>query len=173
MTALNHRGEISVSGLTIDEAVRLCIEQARDPHGDPLLIKQVAGLANIAVTRMHEIASGVRKAWACEVPLLVHASGHTLIADVIERDIWRVGVSLPQVPPSDGSVLAETADSCAKFGELMKTIGEKSAGGFTRAEAREIRATALAHISKVLATVHEVESISTDSNSLILPRRSA
>lgn len=173
MTALSHRGEISVSGLTTDEAVRLSIEQARDPHGESLLIKQVAALANIPLTRMHEIASGVRKAWACEVSPIVHASGHTLIADVIERDIWRVGVALPEVPPSDGTVLAETAESCAKFGELMKTIAEKSAGGFTRAEAREIRAKALAHISKVLATVHEVESIATDSGSLLSPRRSA
>lgn len=167
MSAPNNRGEISVSGLTVDEIVRASIEQARGVDGERLSIKQVAALCNIPAQRLYEIAAGTRNAWANEVSPLVHGTGSTAIADGIERDLFRVGVPLPRVPASEGTVLARTAEACGSFGLLMKNVSESSTQGFNRHEARSIRSDAEELIALVLATVHEIESVATDSSSLL------
>lgn len=162
-----------VLDLTVDEAIRYAIEHAVDARGERLVVKQIGAATGITDVRLYEFLQGTKKPWANEVARICRATGIRLPIDVVNHDIGGVFVELPGRAASEGSVLAETSESCAKFGALVKTIGEKSSGGFTRLEARQIRREAHQLIAQVLATVFEVESAASDGDTLLSTRRLA
>ena len=162
-----------VLDLTVDEALRYAIEHAVDARGERMVVKQIAAATGIAGTRLYEFLQGTKKPWANEVARICRATGFRIPVDVINHDLGGVFVELPARAASEASVLGETSESCARFGALVKTIGEKSAGGFTRLEARQIRREAHQLIAQILATVFEVESAAGDGDTLLSSRRLA
>lgn len=158
MTAPKDRGENSVSGLTVDEAVVYSIENAKDATGRPLPVKHVAALANIPVSRVYEILQRKRHAWASEVGPITRASHQLVIADTIERDINRVGVALPVVGGTGDVAMGQAAKALIEFGEYMTTLGEAASDRkYTRDEARDLRAKAEQVVSAIFASVQQVE----------------
>lgn len=165
--------ESSVQVLTVDEAVRYAIEHAVDVRGQRLVVKQIGATTGIADARLYEFLQGTKKPWANELARISRATGVRLPVDVVCQDLGGVFTELPTRASSEGSVLAETAEACEKFGALVKSIGDKATGGFTRHEARLIRREAHALVAQVLATVFEVEAVASDKDTLLSSRRSA
>lgn len=160
MSAPTDRGEISVSSLTVDEAVAYAITDAAiGTDGQRIPIKQVAALANIPLSVVYDIASGRRPARANELAVLVRATRCTAPVDAVERDISRIGVALPVIPVNGDPALERAAKACLEFGQFMTEMGAAAGDrSYSAKEARGVRAEAEQTIAAILATVQQVEA---------------
>lgn len=150
----------SLVSLSVDEAVSYALnEGATGLDGKPIPVKQVAGLVNIPLAVVYDIASGRRPARANELAPIIRATRCTIPADVIERDIHRIGVALPVVNAEGDPAIEQAAKSCREFGEFMTEFGVAALDhAYTKDEARDVRTKAEQLIASVYACVQQVEA---------------
>jgi hypothetical protein len=142
---------------TVQDAVRLTIHESRTSTGQHLPPKAIAEGMNLSAGILYDIADETRerKLRAEELPSLILTTRNFLILDVIERAVGRMGVMLPQ---GDLVTLAESAAVILEFGQFLEKLATGAPNGYTREEARQVRAEGEQAMSKIASLIKAVEA---------------
>lgn len=151
-------GESSASTVeTVQDAVRLTVYESRDAAEQRMAPKAIAQGMNVPASILYDIADDTRerKLRAEEVPSLILTTKNYLVLDVLERAVGRVGVKLPQ---GDAVTLAQSSVVIKEFGQFLEKLAEAAPDGYSKSEARRVRAEGEQVVSLILGLVKEVES---------------